>query len=148
MHLRESVSTERFDALMPNALGMPWGAALGSLGAALGSALPTYFGQLESVVARWEGASDFSVLQPAAPYPHMALGMLAVETVKAAGQKEVCLSNNTRCCRRSNPQCDPTEDVFACVTRPQVELLGVSSGSRNAKGSLANFQSSGTVDAT
>ena len=70
------------------------------------------------------------------------------EATKAAGQKEVCLSNNTCRCMRSNPRCDPTEVVFACLTRPQIELLGVSSGSRVAKGGLANFQSSGTVDAT
>jgi hypothetical protein len=92
-HLRESVPPERFDALMPNALGMSWGAALGSAGTVMHST-QTYFRQLESVVARWEGASDFSVLQPAVPYPHMALAMLAVEGQKAAGQKEVCLSNN------------------------------------------------------
>ena len=68
--------------------------------------------------------------------------------MKAAGQKEVCASATMQRCMRSNPRCDPTEVVFACVTRPQVELLGVSSGSRAAKGSHANFQSSGTVDAT
>ena len=146
-HLRDSLPAERFDALMPNALGMSWVAALGSTSIVMNQT-QTYFRQLESVVARWEGASDFSVLQPAVPCPHGPLGMLAVEAMKAAGQKEVCLSNNTRCCMRSNPRCDPTEVVFACVTRPQVELLGVSSGSRAAKGSLANFQSSGTVDAT
>ena len=138
---------ERFDALMPNALGMSWAAALGTTTVVMWQT-QTYFRQLESVVARWEGASDFSVLQPAVPWPHMALAMLAVEAIKAAGQKEVCLSNNPRCCRRSNPRCDPTKVVFACVTRPQVELLGVSSGSRAAKGSHAKFQSSGTVDAT
>ena len=146
-HLRDSVPAERFDALMPNALGMSWGAALGTTGTVMFQT-QTYFRQLESVVARWEGASDFSMLQPAVPYPRMALGMLAVEAQKAAGQKEVCLSNNTRCCMRSNPRCDPTEVVFACVTRPQVELLGVSSSSRAAKGGNAVFQSSGTVDAT
>jgi hypothetical protein len=93
MHLKESVPPERFDALMPNALGMSWGAALGSTSAVL-LQTQTYFRQLESVVARWEGASDFSVLQPAVPYPHMVLSMLGVEGQKAAGQKEVCLSNN------------------------------------------------------
>jgi hypothetical protein len=147
MHLRESLSATRLDALMPNVLGMSWVAALGGLGAVMAQT-QTYFRQLESVVARWEGASDFSVLQPAVPYPWWPLVMLAVEAMKAAGQKEVRLSNNTHRCRRSNPRCDPTEDVFACVTRPQVELLGVSSGSRIAKGSLDFTQSSGTVDAT
>ena len=92
-HLREAVPVERFDALMPNALGMSWGAALGTTTAAMHQT-QTYFRQLESVVARWEGASDFSVLQPAVPWPHMTLGMLSVEAVKAAGRKEVCLSNN------------------------------------------------------
>jgi hypothetical protein len=92
-HLRDSLPAERFDALMPNALGMSWGASLGTLSALLHQT-QTYFRQLESVVARWEGASDFSVLQPAVPYPQMALGMLAVEAAKAAGQKEVRLSNN------------------------------------------------------
>jgi hypothetical protein len=147
MHLRDSVPPERFDALMPNALGMPWGAALGTLSVVMFQT-QTYFRQLESVVARWEGASNFSVLQPAVPCPLMTLSMLEVEAMKAAGQKEVCLSNNTRCCMRSTPRCDPTEDVFACETRPQVELLGVSSGSRIAKGSMDTFQGSDTTDAT
>ena len=92
-HLRESVPAERFDALMPNAIGMAWGAALGGAGTVMHS-MQTYFRQLESVVARWEGASDFSVLQPAVPYPLMILAMFGVEALKAAGQKEVCLSNN------------------------------------------------------
>ena len=78
---------------MPNALGMSWGAALGSPAIVMHET-QTYFRQLESVVARWEGASDFSVLQPAVPYPHMTLAMLSVEAIKAAGQKEVRLSNN------------------------------------------------------
>jgi hypothetical protein len=93
------VSTARFDALMPNALGMSWGAALGSTVGVMFQT-QTYFRQLESVVARWEGASDFSVLQPAAPYPHMALTMINVEQAKAAGQKEVHLSNNKHRCIR------------------------------------------------
>ena len=66
MHLRESVPATRFDALMPNALGMSWGAALGTMTVVM-TQTETYFRQLESVVARWEGASDFSVLQPAVP---------------------------------------------------------------------------------
>jgi hypothetical protein len=44
---------------MPNTLGI-WGAALGNM-AALMIQTHTYFRKLESVVARWEGASDFSV---------------------------------------------------------------------------------------
>ena len=82
---------------MPNALGMSWAAALGTT-SALMHQTETYFRQLESVVARWEGASDFSVLQPATPYPHMALTMLGVEAAKTAGQKEVCHSNNMHRC--------------------------------------------------
>jgi hypothetical protein len=97
LHLRDSVPAARLDALMPNALGMSWDAAFGSTSAVM-SQTQTYFRQLESVVARWEGASDFSVLQPVAPYPHMALMMLHVEQMKAAGQKEVCLSNNMHRC--------------------------------------------------
>ena len=93
MHLRDSVPAARLDALMPNALGISWGAAIASTAVVMHQT-QTYFRQLESVVARWEGASDFSVLQPAVPWPHMALSMLAVEAMKAAGQKEVCLSNN------------------------------------------------------
>ena len=96
-HLTESISAARFDALMPNALGISWGAALGTTSAVM-SQTQTYFRQLESVVARWEGASDFSVLQPAVPWPGMPLAMLAVEAAKTAGQKEVCLSNNTHRC--------------------------------------------------
>ena len=85
------------------------------------------------------------------PWLHMALGMLAIEAMKAAGRKEVCLSNNT--CRTAvvcvaTQRCGPTEVVLACTTRPQVELLGVSSSSDVAKGSHDRFQSSGTVDAT
>ena len=91
-HLRESVPAERFDALMPNAIGMAWGAALGGAGTVMHS-MQTYFRQLKSVVARWEGASDFSVLQPVVPYPYGPMGMLSVEATKAAGQKEVRLSN-------------------------------------------------------
>ena len=106
MHLRESVPPARFDALMPNALGMSWGAALGTMTTVITQA-HTYFRQLESVVARWEGASDFSVLQPAAPWPQWPLTMLTVEAMKAAGQKEVCLSNNTRRFMRSNPAVRP-----------------------------------------
>ena len=99
MHLRDSVSAARFDALMPNALGISWAAALGSTATVM-LQTHTYFRQLESVVARWEGASDFSVLQPAAPYPLMPLGMINVEQAKAAGQKEVHLSNNKHRCIR------------------------------------------------
>ena len=106
MHPRESVPATRFDALMSNAPGMSWGAALGTMTVVM-TQTETYFRQLESVVARWEGASDFSVLQPAVPWPHMALGMLAIEVMKAAGQKEVCLSNNTCRCMRSNPAVRP-----------------------------------------
>ena len=69
-YLRDSVAPERFDALMPNALGISRGAALGTLSVIMHQT-QTYFWQLESVVARWEGASDFSVLQPAAPWPSM-----------------------------------------------------------------------------
>ena len=87
---------------MPNKLGMSWSAALGSMTVVMTQA-KTYFRQLESVVVRWEGASDFSVLQPAVPWPAMVLGMLSIEAMKAAGQKEVCLGNNTRRCMRSNP---------------------------------------------
>ena len=98
-HLRESVPPERFDALMPNALGMSWVAALGSTSVVM-LQTHTYFRQLESVVARWEASSDFSVLQPAVPYPCWALMMLHLEQTKAAGQKEVCLSRNTHRCIR------------------------------------------------
>jgi hypothetical protein len=106
-HLKDSLPLTRLDALMPNALGIPWNAALGTTGTVMFQT-QTYFRQLESVVARWEGASDFSVLQPAVPYPLMTLAMFAVEALKAAGQKEVCLSNNTCRCMRSNPRCDPS----------------------------------------
>ena len=102
VHLGDSVPATRLDALMPNALGMSWGAALGSTAIVMHQ-MQTYFRQLESLVARWEGASDFSVLQPAVPWPAMVLGMLSIEAMKAVGQKEVCLGNNTRRCMRSNP---------------------------------------------
>ena len=82
---------------MPNALGMSWAAAFGTTSAVMAQT-HTYFRQLESVVARWEGASDFSVLQPVAPWPAMVLTMLSIEAMKTAGQKEVCLSNNTHRC--------------------------------------------------
>ena len=82
---------------MPNALGMSWVAALGST-ANVFNQTQTYFRQLESIVAQWEGASDFSVLQPVVPYPCMPLNMLNIEQIKAAGQKEVCCSNNTHRC--------------------------------------------------
>ena len=102
---------------MPNALGMSWGAALGTTAAVM-SHTQTYFRQLESVVARWEATSDFSVLQPAVPYPHMALTMLAVEAVKTAGQKEVCLSNNThRCVHPASRWCDSSDLVLVCAMR-------------------------------
>ena len=97
MHLRDSVPATRFDALMPNALGMSWVAALGSTSVVM-LQTHTYFRQLESVVARWEATSDLSVLQPAVPWPNFALGMLAVEMTKTAGQKEVCHSNNMHRC--------------------------------------------------
>ena len=97
MHLRDSVPAARFDALMPDALGMSWVAALGTTAAVM-TQMETYFRQLESVVARWEATSDFSVLQPAVPWPHMALAMLMVEMTKSAGQKEVCHSNNMHRC--------------------------------------------------
>ena len=85
---------------MPSAFGISASnRAVGSL-SGLNHQMQTYFRQLESVVARWEATSDFSVLQPAVPWPQMALGMLAVEVMKAAGQKEVCLSNNTHRCVR------------------------------------------------
>ena len=96
-HLKESVPTTRLDELMPNALGISWGAALGTTSAVM-SQTQTYFRQLESVVARWEATSDFSVLQPAVPWPGMPLAMLAVEMMKATGQKEVCHSNNMHRC--------------------------------------------------
>ena len=96
---------------------MSWAAALGTTAAVM-SQTQTYFRQLESVVARWEATSDFSVLQPAVPYPHMALGMLHVEQTKAAGQKEVCLSNNThRCVRLAGQWCDPSDLAFVCTMR-------------------------------
>jgi hypothetical protein len=116
-HLRDSIPAARFDALMPNALGMSWGAALGTPGVVMYQT-QTYFRQLESVVARWEATSDFSVLQPAAPYPQMALGMLSVEAAKTAGQKEVCLSNNTRRCVHLACQWrDPSDLVLLCAMR-------------------------------
>ena len=96
-HLRDSVPAERFDKVMPNALGMSWGAALGTL-STVNHQTQTYFRQLESVVARWEGASDFSVLQPAVPYPNTPLNMINVEQAKAAGKKEVRLSTNVHRC--------------------------------------------------
>ena len=96
-HLTESIPVKRLDALMPNTLGMSWAAALGTT-AAVQHQTQTYFRQLESVVARWEATSDFSVLQPAVPWPHMALAMLMVEMTKIAGQKEVCHSNNMHRC--------------------------------------------------
>ena len=91
---------------MPNTLGMSWAAALGST-ATVTIQTHTYFRQLESVVARWEGASDFSVLQPVVLWPQWPLTMLSVEAMKAAGQKEVCFSNNMRRCMRSNPAVRP-----------------------------------------
>jgi hypothetical protein len=117
MHLGDSVPATRLDALMPNALGMSWGAALGDTPVVMHQT-QTYFRQLESVVARWEGASDFSVLQPAAPYPQMALGMLAVEATKAAGQKEVRRSINThRCVSLACQRRDPSHLALACAMR-------------------------------
>ena len=102
---------------MPNALGMSWVAALGTTAAVM-SHTQTYFRQLESVVARWEATSDFSVLQPAAPWPHMALGMLMVEAQKAAGKKEVCLSNNMhRCVHLASRRCDPSDLALVCAMR-------------------------------
>ena len=97
-HLRDSLPAERFDALMPNALGMSWAAALGGTGVVIHQT-QTYFRQLESVVARWEGASDFSVLQPAVPWPHMTLGMPRCVTEGGCDEGRraeggVCLSNN------------------------------------------------------
>ena len=89
MHLNESIRPERFDELMPNALGVPWGTALGSTSKILAHA-QHYARQLESVVARWD-ASDFSVMQPVAPCPMMAWAMLWVEVSKVAGQKELKL---------------------------------------------------------
>ena len=115
MHLRDSVAATRLDELMPNALGMSWGEAIGSTSIIMHQT-QTYFRQLESVVARWEATSDFSVLQPAAPWPQMALRMLNVEQVKAAGQKEVCLSNNThRCIHLASQWCDPSNLVLVCL---------------------------------
>ena len=96
-HLTESIPVKRLDALMPNALGMSWAAALGTTAAVM-SQTQTYFRQLESVVARWEATSDFSVLQPAVPFPAVLLTFLVVEMMKDAGQKEVCHSNNMHRC--------------------------------------------------
>jgi hypothetical protein len=96
-HLKESIPATRLDELMPNALGMSWDAALGTTTAVM-SQTQTYFRQLESVVARWEATSDFSVLQPAAPLPQMALAILFIQMTKAAGQKEVCHNKNTHRC--------------------------------------------------
>ena len=102
---------------MPNALGMSWGAALGTTAAVMGQT-QTYFRQLESVVARWEGASDFSVLQPAVPWPQMILSTLAIEAMKAAGQKEVCHSNNMhRCTHLASQRRDPSDLALACAMR-------------------------------
>jgi hypothetical protein len=115
VHLRDSVPATRFDAVMPNALGVSWGAALGTT-AIIMAQTQTYFRQLESVVARWEGASDFSVLQPVVPWPLMPLTITFGTLVKAAGQKEVCLSNTTHCCiHLACKWCDPTHLVLVCA---------------------------------
>ena len=117
-HLRDSIPAVRLDALMPNALGMSWVAALGTTAAVM-SHTQTYFRQLESVVARWEATSDFSVLQPVVPWPSMVLTMLGIEAAKTAGQKEVCLSNNThRCVQLASQWCDPSDRVLLCAMRP------------------------------
>jgi hypothetical protein len=117
VHLRDSLPATRFDALMPNALGVSWGAALGTTGVVMGQT-QAYFRQLESVVARWEGTSDFSVLQPAVPWPHMALGMTFADLAKSIGQKEVCRSSTThRCIHLACQWCDPTDLVLVCAMR-------------------------------
>ena len=94
MHLSESIRPERFDELMPSALGVPWGTAIRSLGIGSTSKIllhaQHYARQLESVVARWD-ASDFGVMQPVAPCPMMALAMFIIEISKVLGQKELDL---------------------------------------------------------
>jgi hypothetical protein len=107
MHLYDPIAPERFDSILPNALGLGWRAALGSLSAIIWQA-QLYIRQLEAVVARW-GTADYSLLQPAAAWPYWALAMFHVELKKAAGVREI-------------------------------ELLGVSSGSRAAAGSSNIFQ--------
>jgi hypothetical protein len=79
----------------------------------------------------------------------MTLGMLSVDLIKAAGQKEVCLSNNAhRRVHLASQWRDPSHLALCARCTSQVELLGVSSGASIAKGSLDYAQGSGTVDAT
>ena len=89
MHLSESIRPERFDELMPNALGVSWAAAFGSSNRVLVHA-QHYARQLESVVARWD-ASDFGMMQPVAPCPMMAWCMVHMEVAKVVGRKELTL---------------------------------------------------------
>ena len=110
MHLNDNTTLERLEALMPKPFGITWAAALGSPNFPLYQAC-TYARELESVAARWQ-SGDHSMLQPVAAYPHMVVGMIAVEVKKEAGRKEL-------------------------------ELLGQSSGARNAAGGMDWSQKGG-----
>ena len=97
LHLNGGVSIERLEALMPKPLGMTWAAALASPDAPLSHAC-TYARQLESIAVRWQNG-DHSMLQPAAAYPHMAIGMVMVELKKEAGRKELELLGQSSAAR-------------------------------------------------
>jgi hypothetical protein len=71
---------------MPAAVGISWGATLSST-SNIYSSVQTYITQLESVVAGW--ADGVGVLQPAAAYPNMPLGLMYADMAKVASQAEL-----------------------------------------------------------
>jgi hypothetical protein len=107
MHLNDGVDLERLEALMPKPLGMTWAAALASPDAPLSHAC-TYARQLESIAVRWQNG-DHSMLQPAAAYPHMAIGMIMVELKKEAGWKELELLGQSSAARSAAGGSDWTQ---------------------------------------
>jgi hypothetical protein len=110
MHLFETMPPEVLDATMPNAFGMKWGPAFGTATVVLQHG-QLYARQLESlVVARWEGASDYSMLQPAAPYPLFAMGVFTMEQARITGKKQMTLIGESASARSAASS--TTRDLF------------------------------------
>jgi hypothetical protein len=88
MHLREDVQIDKLEEYMPNALGVPWKALIGTTSITYAHA-QTFVRQLESIVERWEGGVDLGLLQPVAPWPHGPLSIIFIMLKQMISKKEL-----------------------------------------------------------